>query len=295
VDGGEGVRLFYRMVGSGGDTIVVIHGGPGFNMEYFALDLEPLAERHTLLFYDQRGTGRSTLVSDSAALDGSRFVDDVEAVRSHFGLERLTLLGHSWGAGVIALYAAQHPERLERLLIVGGIPLTLSQLAETFEGIAAGRDRTEREEMQRWWEARVADPGDAEACRAYYVLWFRPFFADPAAATRTRGDFCAGTPESLRNKMNAVDRYTIASLGDYDWRSSLRGVSAPTLVVHGTLDVLPVEGARDWAAVLPDARLLLLEGIGHFPYLEAPEMFFGAVDEFVQGQWPEGARTVEGS
>ena len=98
VEAGSGVRLFYRLVGTG-DTIIVLHGGPGFTMEYFAKDLEPLAASHTLLFYDQRGAGRSTLVSDSASLDGKRFAEDLEAVRRHFGLEQVTLLGHSWGAG----------------------------------------------------------------------------------------------------------------------------------------------------------------------------------------------------
>jgi proline iminopeptidase len=69
-----------------------------------AADLEPLAARHVLLFYDQRGTGRSTLVSDSSSLDARRFADDLEALRARFGMQRLTLLGHSWGAGVAALY-----------------------------------------------------------------------------------------------------------------------------------------------------------------------------------------------
>lgn len=293
VDAGGGVRLFYRMVGTGRDTVVVIHGGPGFNMEYFAADLAPLAEKHTLLFYDQRGTGRSTLVSDSSALDAQRFADDLEALRAHFRLERLTMLGHSWGAGVTALYASRYPERVARLLVVSGIPMQRKDLVQAFQALAAGRDSTTRRRMQEAREAWLADPGDAAACRAYYMFWFVPFFGDSAAAGRSRGDFCAGTPEALRNKVNSVDRFTFASLGDWDWRPSLRAVTAPTLVIHGTEDPLPLEGAREWAAVLPNARLLLLEGIGHFPYLETPERFFGAVDEFLRGGWPEGARAVD--
>jgi proline iminopeptidase len=62
------VRLFYRLVGGGRDIVVVVHGGPGFTMDYFVDDRAPMAERHTLLFYDQRGTGRSSLVADSSAL-----------------------------------------------------------------------------------------------------------------------------------------------------------------------------------------------------------------------------------
>ncbi|MEO7907472.1 MAG: alpha/beta hydrolase [Saprospiraceae bacterium] len=91
VEAGDGVRLFYRLLGSGPDTVVVIHGGPGLTMDYFLEDLAPLAANHTLLFYDQRGTGRSTLVTDSISLHAQRFSEDVEAIRRHFNFKRLTL------------------------------------------------------------------------------------------------------------------------------------------------------------------------------------------------------------
>jgi proline iminopeptidase len=292
VDASERVRLFYRLLGTAPDTVVVIHGGPGLNMEYFARDLEPLAARHTLLFYDQRGAGRSTLVSDSIGLTGDRFADDLEAIRIHFGLERLTLLGHSWGAGVIGLYASRYPDRVERLVIVGGIPPQRRELIPAFAKMDSARTGDERSRMKHWMDARRADPADVAACQAYYRLWFRPFFADPSIMNRSKGDFCAGTAEARRNKIQSVDRFTTASLGDWDWRPRLRAVTAPTLVIHGTVDPLPLAGARDWAATLPNARLLLLQGVGHFPYLEAPEPFFTAVDTFLRGSWPKGAVAV---
>lgn len=282
VAAGNGVRLFYRLVGSGSDTVVVIHGGPGFTMDYFLEDLAPLATKHTLLFYDQRGTGRSTLVSDSISLDAQRFAEDLEAIRRHFGLKRLTLMGHSWGSAVVALYAANYPERLSRLIIVGGLPLQQDQLTEAFRRLEASRDSSTLQRMRELREARRSDPGNSEVCSAYYVLWFKPFYGNRSAATRSKGDFCAGTLESRRNKMNSVDRFTMASLGQWDWRSSLSQVRVPTLVIHGTLDPLPLEGARAWATVLPNARFLQLNGIGHFPYLEAPDQFFKAVDQFLR-------------
>lgn len=291
-DAGAGVRLFYRVAGSGEDAVIVLHGGPGFTMEYLAADLEPLGETHTLIFYDQRGAGRSTLVTGSTALDAQRFADDLEAIRLHFGLESVTLLAHSWGAGVAALYAARYPEQLDRMVVVGGIPLQRSHLVRAFERLAESRDAIEARDMEAASQAWLADPGDATACRAYYTLWFRPFFGVNEAADRSKGDFCAGTPESLANKITNVDRFTAASLGEWDWRPALSAVDAQTLVIHGTADVLPMEGARDWATTLPDARLLVLPGIGHFPYVEAPETFFGAVEQFLQGRWPVEAQTL---
>ncbi len=294
LDAGGGVRLGYRIAGSGADTLIVIHGGPGLTLDYLAADLEPLAARHALVFYDQRGTGRSSLVTDSAALTADRFADDLEALRRHLRLERMNLLGHSWGAGIVALYARKHPDRLGRLLIVAGLPLTMAGLEESFTKMAAGRDSAEARRMAEAMAARRQDPGDPAACRAYYAIWFRPFFADPDAARRSRGDFCAGTPESRSNKMASVDRYTLPSLGRYDWRAMMRDVRAPTLVIHGTEDPLLLDTAHEWAATLPNSRILVLDGTGHFAYVEAPERFFPAVDRFLAGEWPSGARMVSG-
>jgi proline iminopeptidase len=293
LEASRGVRLGYRIVGTGPDTLIVIHGGPGFTFDYLATDLEPLAARHALVFYDQRGTGRSTLVSDSAGLAPDLFAEDLEAIRRHLRLERVNLLGHSWGAAVVALYAQKYPERVGRLLVVAGVPLTMAGLEQSFGAMQSARDTAEVARMEAAMAARRADPTDKAACRAYYAIWFRPFFADVASAGRSRGDICAGSPESMRNKMASVDRYVFPSLGAYDWRALMRTVRAPTLIIHGSEDPLLVEFAREWAATLPNSRILVLEGIGHFPYVEAPDRFFPAVDRFLTGAWPGGAAAVE--
>lgn len=285
----HGVKLFYHMVGTGPDTLIVIHGGPGFTMDYFAKDLEPLAAHHTLLFYDQRGAGKSTLVADSVGLAADRFVDDLDAVRRHFRFRKVALLGHSWGAIIAAGYAARYPERVSRLLIVAGVPLTRQGMAGAIQTLASHRDSASAAGLKQWYEARVKDPGDTAACRAYYRIWFAPFFADPSALGRSKGDFCAGTEASRRNKIEHVDRYTAASLGAWDFRSQLRHFSAPTLVILGTHDIFPRSTGQEWASTVADGRLLVFPNAGHFLYLEIPDAFFGAVDTFLKGGWPEGA------
>lgn len=281
VDAGAGVRLYYRVDGSGPCSVIVLHGGPGFSHDYLADDLLPLAERWRVIHYDQRGSGRSTLVSGADALAAGRFVDDLEAVRLHFGLQRLTLLGHSWGAAVAALYAMRHPERLERVVLVAPMPLRHDELNDTFTRVRCGGDAEWRHRLQARGQAWLAAPGDEEACRAFYETWFTPFFGIPAARARSRGNFCAGTGESRRNKVLEVDRHTVASLGRFDWRGALGAVVAPALIVHGSADVISADSAREWAAALPNARLALLEGVGHFPYLESPERFYPLVNAFL--------------
>jgi proline iminopeptidase len=288
IDAGKGVKLYYRLVGRGSEPIVLVHGGPGFTSDYLADDLTTMARNHSLLVYDQRGIGRSTLVSDSDALAAQRYVEDLEAIRQHLGLKQLTLLGHSWGAAPAALYAMQYPERVRRMILVGTIPAKGSALVSAFQAMAAARDSATRSRMTELSQIRAANPADLAACREYYQLWFTPFFGASNAAQRMKGNVCAGSAESLRNKQN-VDKFTFASLGDWDWTTSLGKAVVPTLIIQGELDPLPIEEARKWAAAMPNARLLELKGIGHFPYVEAPETFFAAVDRFLKGEWPEGA------
>jgi len=288
IDAGKGVKLYYRLVGNGSEPVVLIHGGPGFTSDYLADDLMPMARNHKLLIYDQRGIGRSTLVSDSTALAAQRYAEDLEAIRTHLGHEQLTLLGHSWGVVPATLYAMQYPERVRRMVLVATIPAQRNGLENAFESMAAARDDATRIRMAELSRIREANPADLAACREYYQLWFTPFFGASNAASRMKGNVCAGSPESLTNKQN-VNKFTFASLGDWDWTTALSRVRVPTLIIQGDRDPLPIASAREWAAAMPNARLLSLKGVGHFPHVEAPEPFFAAVDQFLKGDWPEGA------
>lgn len=292
VESAKGVRLFYRVEGSGSDTIVVLHGGPGYSMAYLAPDLKPLTRQHVLIFYDQRGTGRSTLVTDSVSLDAERFADDLEAVRARFKLEKLTLFAHSWGAGVAALYASHHADRIARLIIVDGISVRRTLHLSGLQTMDRRRDSVTRARLQELTSQRNTDPGNEGLCRTYFGIFFRATFTDPSALNKTKGDFCAGGSDAIANKIKSVDRFTIRSLGDWDWRPSLRAVTAPTLVIRGRDDHVPLASSIEWAGAVQHGVFFELRHSGHFPYLEQPEVFFGAVEEFLGGRWPAEAKST---
>lgn len=108
------VRLFYKIVGSGSETLLAVHGGPGNSLESIRADLDPLAKERRVIYYDQRGQGRSELIQEGSKLRYQDHVADLDAVRAHFKLDKVTLLGHSWGGLLISLYAVSHPDRVER-------------------------------------------------------------------------------------------------------------------------------------------------------------------------------------
>src|SRR4030081_3275800 len=90
----DSARLYYRMAGTRGDTIIATHGGHGVGLESIAGDFAPLAQRHVVIFYDQRGAGRSTLPRDTTTLNAEQQVRDLDTVRRHFGMSRVTLVAH---------------------------------------------------------------------------------------------------------------------------------------------------------------------------------------------------------
>ncbi len=116
------VRIFYKIVGSGPETLVMVHGGPANSLESIRPDMEPLAKGRRVIYYDQRGNGRSDLVKDADELGYEKHVADLDALRKHFKLEKMSLFGNSWGGLLISLYAIAHPERVERLVLDSSAP-----------------------------------------------------------------------------------------------------------------------------------------------------------------------------
>lgn len=286
VEANEQVELYYRTLGSADAAMVLVHGGPGLDHAYLLPDLAPLAESYTLVTYDQRGGGRSTLVADIADLDLQAHIADLEAVRRSLGIERKVLLGHSWGAVLAAHYARAYPQHVEKLVMVspGAVRRTPYE-DQLFTRAIAWMDDVELAELETLTDMFQAGAGDIRAtCRAFFGLYMRGGFhdpTDPAVRRNMRGDFCTAPEEALRN-IWVVNDLTMDSLGDFDWRDDFGELEIPVLIIAGVADTTPVQNFHEWQAAFPDARLMLLEEAGHFPHVEQPAAFFRIVAEFLQ-------------
>ena len=288
-----GVRLYYCTAGSGPNEVIV-PSACGLKADL----VEPLARGRRLIFYDKRGRGGSDTDPDESHIWTDYEVRDLEAVRRHFGLERVSIMGWSYMGGVSALYAASHPERVERLILM--CPVSPRSDApyddpEEAERKAAARlDSARAERLKALQEAGkdVEDP--VNTCREHIRVYYPLKMGKPEALARMPSDPCL-FPNEWPHKMSEHWRihFPPASL-ERDWRSEASSIEAPTLVIHGTEDLIPLDASREWAMAIPKARLLSIPGVGHFPHLEAPEVFFPAVNRFLDGEWPEGAETVRG-
>lgn len=267
----DGHIVEWEAVGSGED-LVWFEGGPGFWAHLARPDVALIADRFRSHLVNAPGCGRTSppaLRSDYSVPGDVAFY---EAARDALGLEKFTLMGHSWGGTLAVAYAAAHPERVRRLVVVDGWcgwPLVERREAEAEEQRALDRLRD-----RPWFAEAMADHGDIhEITEADLAAWFGTrfpvYFADPDSP-RARPHI-----ERIRREY----RYNIDAARYYDdeavdLRPMLAGVCCPTLVIVGEHDFIcgPVWN-RPIAAGIPGATYAEIPGVGHLPQYEAPDAF----------------------
>jgi proline iminopeptidase len=280
----DSASLYYRVIGSGADTIIAIHGGPSVDLESIAGDFAPLGARHVVIFYDQRGAGRSTLPADTTRLNATQQVADLDAVRRHFGLSRVTLVAHSYGPLLAATYANAHPDVVKRMVFFGPVPPRRGTFWTRFgQSMATKLDSSARVRMSAANRMLSDTTIDARrACRAYWAEGMPPRLAEPERTLPLiRSDLCASAPAGIRYGLLTTNRVVMASYGDWDLRSALKNVPAPTLIVHGEAEAIPMDLVEEWVSALPHARLLRVPRAAHFTYAERPEFVWPAVEAFL--------------
>lgn len=276
----DGAKLFVRSVGAG-TPIVVLHGGPGMSHDYLASHLIALlADDYRLVFYDQRASGRSTGVADTARLTMAQFVEDLDRLRLELGLERMNVLGHSFGGLLAMCYATEHPNAVGSLVLVDTSPASWALNFPHFRRTVAERlSESDRREMAAI-TAGAGARGDPQAMTKYFKTMFRAFFHQPALSEQ----LVLGIDEQWLENNAVTSSHVWASLGEYDIHEHLPRIQAPTLILHGTFSVISMEGAEAIATRIPRSRLIALRDVGHFPHIEAPMAFATAVKAFV---WPD--------
>src|SRR4029453_9872135 len=164
--------LYGRTIGSG-RPVIILHGGPDFDHDYLVPDMDRLGDAFRLIYYDQRGRGRSaenvrphdvTLASD---------IEDLDKVREHFGLERAILLGHSWGAVLALEYALRHPTRVSQLILMNPAPVSSADF-KILRQFYLARIGTEMDRQRAILESPAYRAGDPEAVTARYRIHFKP-------------------------------------------------------------------------------------------------------------------------
>lgn len=265
-----------RYGAAGAPLLVVLHGGPGAHHDYLLPHFLDLADEFELLFYDQRGGGRSR-TDDPAPITWQTHVSDLEQVLAELAPGAPTLVGYSWGALLSLLYSMEAAARrvrphVARLALINPAPLSRRWRVE-FEAELSTRAndpaiRALRAELAASG-LRERDPA-AHKQRAF-ELSVAGYFADPRRAADL-------TPFRVTGR---VQLQVWDSLGDFDLVPSLGTVVVPSLVVHGRNDPIPLESSEAGARAL-GARLVVLDDCGHVPYVEQRDSLFAVLRDFLR-------------
>jgi proline iminopeptidase len=261
-----------------GPTVICLHGS--YDHLLYRPMGELLARKYRCVLYDQRGSGESTLTDlNDEAMDIANFTRDLDALRRHLKLDKVAILGHSWGCALGLLYAQEFPDRVSRLILIGPGPLN----TDMKDYYRANRDRMAYpvipgelarldDQLQKAKMDKAAFPQDIDELliRAWAPVMF--YSSEQAA------DFVDSYLESGGHQRHAVPASNFSI--DMQLRASER-ITAPTLVVYGYQDYEPITQAYLIQERIPRTQISFLNRCGHMVWLDQPEDFFAAIDSFL--------------
>lgn len=267
-----GGRIFWRKFGSGGKTpLLTLHGGPGSSHNYL-LPLQALADERPVIFYDQLGCGRADAPENESVYSIQRSVDEMDAVRDALGLDRVLLLGHSWGALLAVEYLCQGRGRGVDRLILSGAMASIPQVMAGFDRLFAT--------MPDGWSAKIhalekagktATPEYAELVQKFYDKFVLRVPPSPEVLATLE----ALSKSPAYRVLNGPNEFTIVGkIKDWDRRKDLKAITQRTLITTGEFDEVTLdchETLRD--GIAGKARLAVMTGCSHLTMNEKPQQY----------------------
>jgi proline iminopeptidase len=288
VDAG-GVLVYYETVGSG-EPLMLLHGGPGASHDYLLPYVLSLARTNRLVFIDERGSGKSEKLEDPKGYTVENMVEDVEAVRQGLGLGQINLLGHSFGGVLAQAYAFKYPQNLEHL-ILGSTFHSTKQLNQVFVKMKAAMSPELRARIDAMEKKGLFGNGKSYERGRYtpeYMIaaWGEGYFPylygrrpdanyDPAAAGAMSWDL-------YREMWGSHGEFVVdGNLASVEYADRLGSLRVPTLILVGDHDQVDPSISKDMQTRIPGSKLVVLPESGHMTFVDQPELFRRAVDEFV--------------
>lgn len=279
----ENAQLYYRELGQG-QPLIILHGGPDFDHSYFLPEMDRLSDSFRIIYYDQRGRGKSATHVAPKDVSIESDSDDLDRLRQYFELESFALLGHSWG-GLLALeYAIRHPRRVSQLILMNSAPASHDDYMLWSWELPRIRATGDEEKMKALSASAAFQEGDPDTVADYCRIHFKPTMRQPeqleSIVERLRISF---TREGVLKARAIEERLTDETWlsNEYNLLPKLKRLAIPTLILHGDYDFIPVDRVTPIAQAIPGAHLVLLQDCGHFAFLECPDQVRQEIDAFL--------------
>jgi proline iminopeptidase len=267
-------HIYHREFGTG-DPILLINGGPGMNSEGFATLANLLAEKHRVILFDQRGTGRSkmdTVNEHTITMDA--MVNDMEDLRRQLQLKNWIVMGHSFGGMLASYYASQHPEQVKALILSSSGGIDLDLLGYVNSSINNRLTQQEYDSLQ-YWAAKI-NGGDT----SYHARISRTRAL--ASAYLEKKEFIPVIAERLLQGNRQINELVFANMRKikFDCSKELQSFHHPVLIIQGNQDIVKKETALKAKAVMPQADTVFIDKCSHYGWLEQKEIYVGSLLAF---------------
>lgn len=273
----DGAQLFCRVFGSG-KPLIVLHGGPGFSQDYLLPYMSALAQERSVIFYDQRGCGRSTGAVTAETISLQKYLEDLETIRKFFAARKIAVLGHSWGGYLAMEYAIAHPECIDKLILSNSIPSTSDGLAlfvnEWTRRMAPyGKELAELHQLPGYKES------DPDVVERIHRLIFSTYVHNPEKALLLNIRLSQNAAARGNRVYELLHQSVLAK--PYNHNFAINRLKIPTLIIHGDDDPIPASTAKEIHENILGSQYILMEECGHFPYVEDPDFYFQAINAFL--------------
>lgn len=251
-------------------TVIVLHGGPGGDYRYL-LDLQALADRYFVVFYDQRGSGLSTRIG-AEALTTQDLIDELDAIAAYYSPDQpITLIGHSWGAMLASAYVGQHPERVSHLVLAEPGALTDEAMSAFQTHFMSIMDpglllSIAPVYLEALHVSDVVERADYVAARQS-ELWSNdpdnPYHCPGRRLNQPTWRFGAAAAGAVQASARTIDGRTDMSL----FSANAARYTQPVLFLAGACDTWLGEALqRQQAGLFPSARVVVIPDAGHLMF-----------------------------
>lgn len=271
--------LYYNEMGQG-VPIVVVHGGPGLEHGYFLPQLSHLAANHRVIFYDQRGSGKSLdTPMDVDHINIHQFVEDLDALRASLGLNKFILIGHSWGGLLAMQYAVDHQDHLIGLILLNSAPADYKG-QKAFIDEFGERTKSIQNDIKPLFSYDEFKKLNASQITELYRKLFSVYFYNPEDVKALSLNFTESSGQSGFKVMEEMTK-TSWLQPHINLFPKLKTLMVPTLILHGKQDIVPVWTAQEIKEAIPHSELVVLDHSDHFSYIEQPVQFFTELNHFL--------------
>ena len=272
-----GGRVWYRVVGDGpGTPLLVLHGGPGAPSYYMA-SLARLGTERPVVFYDQLGAGRSDQPADTTLWRIERFMEEIDSLRGHLGLREIHLLGHSWGAMLATDYALAGADGLRSLVLASPSLSTALWERDADTLIATLPDSIQEAIRTHEAAGTYSAPAYQSAIEEFYSR-----FLTRRGGPEVDSTFAHFGAELYGYMWGPSEFTATGTLRSYDRTTRLGELQLPVLYTTGEFDEARPQTVAYYQSLTPEAEFAVIPGSAHLTTIDAPEAFADTLSRFLR-------------